>query len=134
MNWIEEAAWTVGTAPSTIVGVAATKYRKKRSPNEKEVAAMLLAGAGYNYAMYKWLGASYLEAKQYLVLRTLFNERIFLETGRMAVRSWVPLTAYAGGVYLMVKHIGQPGTKALVQRPDTNFSPMIKNISLGTVV
>ena len=44
INWVEEIAWSTGTAPSTPMAIGVHVARKGRAPTIKEL--MLMAGVG----------------------------------------------------------------------------------------
>ena len=109
INWVEEIAWSTGTAPSTPMAIGVHVVRKGRAPTIKELMLMAGVGAAFDLAMYKIFGAAYAEVRMYMACNTIINVNRSADLGRVVFRGskMIPALAVYGGAY----YAGKTGIK-----------------------
>lgn len=109
INWVEEIAWSAGTAPSTPVAIGVHIARKSRPPTIKEFLIMAGAGAAFDLAMYKMFGPAYAEVRMYMACNTIINVNRSADLGKVVFRGskLIPALLVYGGVY----YAGRTGIK-----------------------
>ena len=124
MNWEDAVLFGTGVVPGgQVPAVSATYALKGRLPTKTEAAATAAGGIAVDIAMYKWLGKTYIELKQYMFANAFVNVKKSADLGRVVPRTWVRAAigmgrmAFRAVPYVTVYSAGRAGV-AYAQKHD----------------